>query len=432
MQTIKLTLPNPHAGRTQGGQVRILSEMKRYNVLNCGRRFGKTDFAQIAISKPILDGYPVGWFAPTYKYLTEAWSEITRIYAPIIKRSNNTDKIIEFVTGGTLEGWTLDKEGAGRSRKYKRVVIDEAAKAKNLWDVFNFDIRATLLDYKGDAIFASTPKGLNDFHKIWQAAGEGGDWARWQMATSENPYISLDEIQSMRESMPAAVARQELDAEFLEDGSFFQGVDKVCTIEAPDIRENHAGHRLVAGLDWALSNDYTVLRIGCCDCARYVDGYRANRLDFSVQRLAIRDKLKYWYGCSVLPERNSIGEPNIEMLRSDGVSILPGPDGYGGFQTTGTTKPELIHRLAVAIERSDITLAKEDADELRSYEVQFTSGGHPQFSAPDGMHDDRVIANALMWWAMSYAVPLPKDQPEQVSKWLNADNEDEQGWTRRY
>jgi len=406
MPTINLTLPRPHEGRKQGGQARILRELHRYNVINCGRRFGKTDLCQIVIHDPILHGFPVGWFAPSYKILSDAWLEITRVYAPVIKRVNNTDKIAEFVTGGTLEAWTLDKPGAARSRKYKRVIIDEAARVKNLMDIFNFDIRPTLLDYKGDAFFPSTPKGLNDYHKLWQIAGDDPEWARWQMPTSENPYIELSEIDAMRAAMPSNVAKQELDAEFLEDGSFFQGVDKACVVEAPDLPENHVGHRVVAGLDWALSNDFSVLRIGCATCGRVVDGWRANKQDFTVQRLAIRDRLAKW-NAPVLPERNSIGEPNIEILQQMGITILRGPDGKPGFSTTSLTKPQLIQSLAVTVEKQSILFFTEDADEMRSYEVQFTSGGHPQFSAPDGMHDDRVIANALMTWAaVSYISPV--------------------------
>ena len=400
MQTINLTLPRPHAGRTQGGQARILREARRFNIPNCGRRFGKTDLCESIIHPPLFAGYPVGWFAPSYKILSDAWDEIVRTYAPVIKRVNNTDKIAEFITGGTLEAWTLDKPGAARSRKYKCVVIDEAARVKNLLDIFNFDIRPTLLDYKGSAWFPSTPKGLNDYHKLWVMAEDDPEWMRWQMPTSENPYIELSEIDAMRAAMPSNVARQELDAEFLEDGSFFQGVEKTCIILGRDDPKQHIGHRLMAGLDWALSNDFTVLRIGCATCARVVDGLRVNKQDFTVQRLAIRDKLIEWHNFPVLPERNSIGEPNIEILREMGMTILNGPDGKPGFSTTAISKPELIQALAVTIEKSSFLFFAEDADELRSYEVQFTSGGHPKFSAPDGMNDDRVIADALLNWSI--------------------------------
>jgi hypothetical protein len=396
---IRLKLPKPHTGRTMGGQKRILSEMRRFNVLDCGRRFGKTDLCEIVRHAPLLAGYPVGWFAPTYKILDEAWTEIIRMYTPVIVSSNKTEKRIEFITGGILEGWTLDKEGAARGRKYKRIVVDEAARVKSLVDIFNYDLRPTLLDYEGDAFFPSTPKGLNDFFRLWEQAADSPDWARWQMPTSENPYISLSEIDEMRRTMPDRVARQELDAEFLEDGSFFQNVDACCVIEQPDQPDQHAGHRIVAGLDWALSEDFTVLTVLCATCSRVVDWWRANRMDFSMQRLFIVEKVQEWHAI-ILPERNSIGTPNIEMLIQAGLTVERGHDGGAGFNTTSTSKAELIHRLATGIEKGELKAPKEYADELRAYEVTITTT-NPKFSAPDGQHDDRVISLALAWWKAS-------------------------------
>lgn len=396
---IRLKLPKPHAGRVMGGQARILSELRRFNVLDCGRRFGKTDLCEIVINEPLLAGFPVGWFAPTYKILDEAWSEINRMYAPVIIGSNKTEKRIDFITGGTLEGWTLDKEGAARGRKYKRIVVDEAARVKNLVDIFNYDLRPTLLDYSGDAFFPSTPKGLNDFFRLWEQAGEGGDWARWKMPTSENPFISLTEINEMRRTMPDRVAQQELDAEFLEDGSFFQNVDACCTVEYPDVPANHVGHKCVAGLDWALSEDFTVLTILCATCGCVVDWWRANRMDFTMQRSFIVDKVKAW-SAMVLPERNSIGAPNIEILIAAGLSVITGPDGGAGFNTTAITKSELIYRLATAVEKVEFKAPKEYADEMRAYEVTVTTT-NPKFSAPTGQHDDRVISLALAWWSIA-------------------------------
>lgn len=396
---INLTLPAPHKGRLHGGQARIIREKKRYNVLDCGRRFGKTDCGQIVISAEILAGWPVGWFAPTYKILDDAWQEIKRVYRPIISGSNDSDRIINFVTGATLEGWSLDKEGAGISRKYALAIIDEAARAKNLLDSFNYNIRPTLADFRGSAWFLSTPKGLNDFFKLWQTAQDNpAEWASWKMTTYENPYIDPAEVDAMRDTMPGPVFQQEILAEFLENGSFFQGVENCCIIDAPDKPENHKGHRIVAGLDWAMSEDFTVLTVVCGTCGLAVDWYRVNRMDYTQQRAAIVDRLAQWPDVILLPERNSIGQPNIEMLSAAGLQIASGPDMKRGFNTTSSTKAELIQKLATSIERGEIKLPREYADELRAYEVTITST-NPKFSAPTGQHDDRVMSAALAWWA---------------------------------
>jgi hypothetical protein len=168
-------------------------------------------------------------------------------------------------------------------------------------------------------------------------------------------------------------------------------------IEQPDKPEQHAGHRIVAGLDWALSEDFTRLTILCVDCARVVDWWGGNRMDFMMQRGFIVDKTRTWKA-ELLPERNSIGVPNIEMLVYDGVSVLRGPDGDMGFYTSASTKPPLIMRLALGMDKKELLAPKEYAGELRAYEVEVTTT-NPKFSAPDGQHDDRVISLALAWWA---------------------------------
>jgi hypothetical protein len=68
-----------------------------------------------------------------------------------------------------------------------------------------------------------------------------------------------------------------------------------------------------------------------------------------------------------------------------------------GFATTATSKPPLIESLALAIERAEWQLPEEDADELEAYEMKVSANtGRPTYSAPEGAHDDRVVADALM------------------------------------
>jgi hypothetical protein len=79
------------------------------------------------------------------------------------------------------------------------------------------------------------------------------------------------------------------------------------------------------------------------------------------------------------------------------ISITP-------FVFTATTKPPLIESLALALARGEIKLPKEDADELEAYEMKVSANtGRPTYSAPEGAHDDRVMADALAWNAAMYA-----------------------------
>jgi len=372
----------------------------RFVIICAGRRFGKDILLERRVAKKVLAGGVVGFFAPTYRMMQDNYRDIKNLLAPAVTRASESDHRLELVTGGRVEMWSLDNVDAARGRKYDHAVINEAAMVRNLSDAWNMVIRPTLADRKGSADLASTPRGLNDYYRIWQQASDLKDWSRHHYRTDDNPYIAPEEIAAMRASLPARVVTQEIDAEFVEDGAYFQRIAERAIIAQPDRPDQHTGHYIVGGLDWAQSSDYTVLTLGCRDCNRVVDWDRFNKIDYSYQRLRVLEMLGRWNVAGILPETNSIGAPNIELLR-DKVAIITGPDGKPGFTTTATSKPALIQSLASGLEHDGFGVPIEYADELRSYQVEYGRSGHPAFGAPDGQHDDRVISLALAWWAMT-------------------------------
>ena len=73
-----------------------------------------------------------------------------------------------------------------------------------------------------------------------------------------------------------------------------------------------------------------------------------------------------------------------------------------GFVFTGQSKPPLIESLALALEREECQWQSDPVwtGELEAYERRVSpSTGRSQYSAPEGMHDDTVIARALAWEA---------------------------------
>jgi hypothetical protein len=346
--------------------------------------------------EPALRGYPVGWFAPIYKDMVDNWRDIARILSPVTASSNKTDHRIELITGGWVDMWSLDNPESGRGRKYKAIVVNEAAKVKQLRYSWDYVLRQTLADYEGIAWFFSTPKGLNDFHGLYQMAEDNADWQHWQMPTSANPFIKPTEIEAMRLSLPQRVFDQEIMAQFVADGSYFQNIDAAAIIEQPDTPDQHRGHTVVMGVDWGKSNDWTVLTIGCRDCNRVVDWRRFNQIDYHYQRQMLTDLAKRWNVNRILAESNSIGEPNIEELARAGLPVA-------GFTTTATSKAGIIEALHLALVNGGFKVPKDYGDELRAFEIEIRAGA-PKFGAPSGLHDDRVISLALCNRSMTVGV----------------------------
>jgi len=198
------------------GQEAVMQTCNRFNVLNIGRRWGKTTLAvNELIVQPALDGGPVAYFAPTYSDLHDVWIEVRSTLHDVIAVKNEQQKQIRLITGGVIDFWGIENPDSGRGRKYKRVVIDEAEKAKKFNEAWQGTILPTLLDLKGDAWILSTPKfGQTYFKELFKHGKEGRkDWASFNLSSYTNPYIDPDEIEALRQTMDELSFRCEILAE---------------------------------------------------------------------------------------------------------------------------------------------------------------------------------------------------------------------------
>jgi len=149
-------------GKMHPGQIQAYWALQphRYKILRCGRRFGKTEFAKIWIGQGLLQGWECAWLAPQHKIWSEAYMEIKGMLRPLWQSGSMGSSVIRLKNGGRLDFWTLGNEIAGRSRRYRRVVIDEAAFAKNgdnktdgsMMEIWEKAIKPTLFDYGGEVL----------------------------------------------------------------------------------------------------------------------------------------------------------------------------------------------------------------------------------------------------------------------------------------
>lgn len=377
-------------------QQTVASTALRFNVLNCGVRWGKTTMCTHLVYAPMRHGFPTAWYAPTYKVLEEVWRTLRSLFRSVATRVSDAGHRIEVPGGGVLEMWSLDDPDASMGRRYKRIVVDEASAVKKLQYSWETVLRARLMDFQGDAFFPSTPRGYNYFKTLYdnEARGMNG-WRSWTFPTWTNPYIKPEEIEEARRLLPERTFREMYGAEFVPGGRFFAGVEDACTVLEPEDPKDHAGHSQVIGVDWGQSVDWTVLTCMCRECSRVVDWQRFNQIGYGLQRDRLKAMARKWNVVAVLPERNSIGQPNIEELLKDGVPIALGPDGKPGFNTTASTKALIVERLGLALGNGTIKVPKDYQEELLAFEQEPRDGAPARYSHPDGGHDDRVISLAL-------------------------------------
>jgi hypothetical protein len=70
------------------------------------------------------------------------------------------------------------------------------------------------------------------------------------------------------------------------------------------------------------------------------------------------------------------------------------------FTTTNASKAEIIDLLALAFEQRTLSILPNPIllNELKAYEAERLPSGLIRYGAPDGMHDDCVMALAMAWY----------------------------------
>ncbi len=394
---VRVVLPALHPA-----QQHVRATARRFNVVCCGRRWGKTTLGIERVLVAALAGQPVAWLAPTYRMLGEVWRQLAERVGPITVRRNQQAQRLELLTGGVIELWSMEHPDRLRGRWYARVVLDEAAMLRAAAQVWQQVVRPTLTDRGGDAWLLSTPRGHNFFWQCYQRGQQhDGEWQSWQMPTSSNPYIAAAELAAAQRELPADSYAQEYAAQFVETGrGVFRGV--LAAVGATPETAATAGHTYVIGVDWGRQQDATCFAVLDSTRRCLVALERWHQRDYGEQLERLRDLARRFAPDVILAEQNGVGLPLIEQLQRAGdVPIQP-------FTTSNASKAGLIERLALALEQGQLQLLDDAVllDELQQFSAERLPSGVVRYTAPPGYHDDCVMAVALAWHAAGSASDL--------------------------
>lgn len=359
----------------------ILESQARFNVLMCGRRFGKSELCLIKIIKTACFGQNLAYITPTYKLAKVFFNKLGNAL-PYPK--NQSDLKIDFPNGGSVEFFTGERLDGLRGRKFHGVIIDEAAFISDLENGWLNSIRPTLTDYKGWAMFLSTPRGQNYFYSLFNKGGEK-DWASFKYTTYDNPYIDRDEIEDAKRQLPAAVFEQEYMANPMENAANPFGNEHIRNC----IRPMSNREPVVFGIDLAKSYDYTVI-IGL-DSEGNTAFFSRFQKDWNSTKQEILNLPKK----PIIIDSTGVGDPIFEDLQRAGLII-------NGLKFTQNSKQQLMVGLQTAIQTGRIGYPTGlIVNELEVFEYQYTASG-VKYSAPSGFHDDCVMALALAWHNMNF------------------------------
>lgn len=366
-----------HLPELHENQQAIFDDTSRFRVVMCGRRFGKSELAQMEIIFEAIKGHAVAYITPTYQLAKTFFKQLAKV---LPFENNKSDLTITFPNDGSVMFFTGERLDALRGRKFHLVIVDEASFIPDLEDGWLNSIRPTLTDYKGRALFLSTPKGKNYFFSLYQKGQHNEtDWKGFKFSTFDNPYIDRDEIIEAKRQLPDAVFEQEYMANAMENAANPFGSQHIhkCVKHLSKLPS------LYYGIDLAKSVDWTVI-VGL-DQNGDVSHFDRFQKDWkqTKEHILTLDRNR-----PILIDSTGVGDAITEELQK-GFQFMK------GFKYTSTTKQQLMELLASTIHKGEVGFPDGAIkDELGVFEYQFTSTG-VRYNAPTGFHDDCVNALAL-------------------------------------
>lgn len=370
----------------------------------CGRRWGKSESTAIMCALKALaePGIPIFVLAPTDDQTKTIMTEVSRRLMQIPGASQFVNEVRspyhtirlkpanDKSVGSVIQGRTVGVSGKGlRGHKAGLVVVDEAAYIAE--PVVMEAVRPMLADYDGQFVAISTPFGRNWFYRMWHQ-GQGNDqrYKSFRFPTDDNPYLSREWLADERARRAERVWMQEYLAEFLEnEGQVFRGVAEVVANPPAEPVEPFS-----VGIDLAKTTDWTVICV-LDALGRMVELQRWNRISWPAQVQRITEFIMKYPNAGIRIDATGVGDPVYDQLRA----ALPRRRIHG-LHLTSANKEALIENLAMCIETHRISIVNHPqlVHELMCYGYEHTSGLHLRYNAPDGEHDDCVIALALAAW----------------------------------
>lgn len=366
----------------------------KHTVIHAGRQIGKTyNSAQWLAEETIALGCRSLWVDTVHANIDKY---VDWYFRPILREvwSNcnwNQQRKILKLPQGEIDFGSAQKPENLEGFNYPRYVLNEGGiilKKSSLWDNTLYPM------LKGDNVrgkIIGTPKGRNKFHEL-AVLGRSGDpdYATYHYTVYDSPYWTKEQIEVAKNLSPELVFKQEYMAEFIEgEGMVFR---KIREVVKDTYKDPLVGRRYLIGVDLAKHVDFTVIIVIDDLTHEVVYKDRFNQIDWVLQKARIKATWERWNKGQVIIDSTGNGDSIYDDLVAMGLNVKP-------FRFTTQSKAEIINNLSVAIENKEVWLPNDPQvlDELEIYEYSVSKSGNVSYSAPEGFHDDIVMALCLAW-----------------------------------
>ena len=209
-------------------QLEVHKSRKRFSVLVCHRRFGKSVLSINELIKTAADKPRslCAFIAPTYRQgKSIAWEYLKFYTQPLLKiggTRNESELRIDLFNGSRIQIFGADNPDSIRGLGFDAVVLDEyAIMAPRVWTEI---VRPAVADKLGWVLFIGTPMGHNQFWEVYDYALRGhDDWYGKLYRASDTKVIPVEELEQARSIMTPEQYEQEFECSFTAavSGSYY-------------------------------------------------------------------------------------------------------------------------------------------------------------------------------------------------------------------
>lgn len=392
----------------QVGQAYVHASTAEIRVVMAGRQSGKslTGVAEICEWAMQDPDQILWWVTASHKTDDKAWRDLTN-YLPkeVVAKTNLNDMYIGLRNGSGIWIKSAEAPGSMVSEKLHGLVGDEPGLWKST--IWYQGLLPMFNTTKLRVLFISTPRGRNWFYEMWvRGRGPGGarsdvpfvvteeiegqkvstTYQSFHWTSYDSPYRNLAVLSEARRTSPQDLFAQEYLAEPIDNvRGVFKNVRGSIGPWGTPTDTNWLG------VDLARKTDFSCY-IGM-NSKRQVFHIERSQDDWppQVRRIAA---LAFKTNASALVDGTGLGDPVAQFMREAGIHIRE------EVNFSNKSKEQFINALRLSFEDGSMTIPDDPdlIDELESYEYEILPSGKIRYSAPEGKHDDMVVALALANW----------------------------------
>lgn len=371
----------------------------RYAFIEASTKSGKTHGCIVWLLEQALmaeeGGRNYWWVAPVNTQAEIAFTRIKRALPKEIYKANENDKKITLINGSIIWFKSGDNPDSLYGEDVYAAVIDEGSRCKH--DVF-IAVRSTLTATRGPIRVIGNVKGrLTWTYKLGRKAKrhmeQGGKTYHYAKLTAWDAVaggiLDAEEVIDAQELLPRDVFNELYLAEPSDDGGNPFGIKDIENCLQGAISKNILAGPFYIGIDVAKKNDwFVVVVLNSLGEIVHFDRWQGP-WEMAIPRAA--EIIRMFPMSRTLIDSTGQGDPVVTAIQQ----YLNNNFVIEGYNFSLQSKQKLMEGLAISIQRQAVGILEGVMkDECDAFGYEYTKTG-VRYSAPEGDHDDTVMALAL-------------------------------------